>query len=147
MNFLKSASIIVPLFALLSSCKSGEKVSNNSKKMTSLKSTSWELYAFEDGKAITYPDEKKVTLVFDENGKKVSGFAGCNRFFGTAKTERETISFGPMGATKMMCAEPAMGIEDKFLSMVEQTSAFEIKGDQLLLKSEEGVILTYNKGE
>lgn len=146
MNILKSASIYFLLLVLIFACKSGEKANGNkSAKMTSLKNTKWELYAFEDGKPITYPDEKKATLEFDESGVKISGFAGCNRFFGSATVEGEAISFGPLGATKMMCAEPAMGIEDKFLSLVDKTSSFEVKENQLLLKSTEGVILTYNK--
>lgn len=34
---------------------------------------------------------------------QMSGFAGCNRFFGPFTMDEATLSFGPIGATKMAC--------------------------------------------
>ncbi len=44
----------------------------------------------------------ELTLQFDSKTNKVSGFAGCNRFFGTYSTNDKSISFSELGATRML---------------------------------------------
>ena len=65
------------------------------------------------------------TLKFDKRTNGVSGFAGCNRFFGTYKKEGNSITFSQLGSTKMMCQEDANQIENKFLSALNEANQIE----------------------
>lgn len=64
---------------------------------------SWALSEI-NGKSVDI-DDRSPTAVF--NAGRINGFTGCNRFSGsfTYNNENETISFGPLGATKMACSE------------------------------------------
>src|SRR5262249_24559097 len=47
---------------------------------------------------------------------QLAGHGGCNRFFGQYKISGNEISIGPVGATRMACAEPVMVLEMAFFS-------------------------------
>ncbi len=80
------------------------------------------------------------TLMFDQLQSRVSGFAGCNRYFGTFRlSENGGIHFSNIGSTKMACDD--MEVERKFLAALESVDRLEITGDTLMLsKSTYGVI-------
>jgi len=75
------------------------------------------------------------TLRFDDDGR-VSGSAGCNRYFGTLSLEGERVSVGPLGSTRMMCAPPVMDQEQRFLQALEGARRLERRGDALLFFGE-----------
>ncbi len=56
------------------------------------------------------------TLRFENDG--VTGFAGCNRWFGTL-TEYRGTRIGQVGSTRTACPEPQMTTEREFLSMLD----------------------------
>lgn len=59
-------------------------------------------------------DEKRPTLSLHLPAGRITGNAGCNRYFGQIESlEDGTLSFGAIGATKMAC--PNMKREDEFL--------------------------------
>jgi heat shock protein HslJ/uncharacterized membrane protein len=68
------------------------------------------------------------SISFDEDGK-VGGAASCNRFFGTFTLTGEGLSFGPMGASMMMCDEPVMAQERAVLDILESTTGFAVADD------------------
>lgn len=75
--------------------------------------------------------EVGFTLFADNN--KVSGYAGCNHFFGTYKFEPgNRISFSSMGATKMACPNIAFN-ENEFLKIFGMADNYRITDDQLEL--------------
>ncbi|GGD22884.1 hypothetical protein GCM10011368_26200 [Hyunsoonleella pacifica] len=57
----------------------------------------------------------KLTVSFDNNTKKVSGFSGCNRFFGTYTLNENTLKFSPLASTKMLCPEDKNNMETELL--------------------------------
>jgi heat shock protein HslJ len=77
-------------------------------------------------------DSGRATLAFAEGGK-VSGHGSCNRFFGTAKIEGQTIHFGPLGSTRMACAGAVMDQETKYLNALQAAERFEWKDPELVL--------------
>ncbi len=50
---------------------------------------------------------------FNAAEKRITGFSGCNRFFGNYTLSDSTITFGPQGSTKMYCDDDANTIETK----------------------------------
>jgi heat shock protein HslJ len=77
-------------------------------------------------------DGGKATLAFAEAGK-ASGNGSCNRFFGTAKIEGQTIHFGPLGSTRMACAGAVMDQETKYLNALQAAERFEWKDPELVV--------------
>lgn len=78
---------------------------------------------------------------FDEDGR-VSGNAGCNRFFGSFEIRNGgVIEFGAIGATRMMCPKDAMDTERAFLDGLAQSVSYERDGARLVLHDADGVEL------
>lgn len=45
------------------------------------------------------------SMYLNPDEKKISGFGGCNRFFGSLETTNDSLVTGPLAATKMGCPE------------------------------------------
>ncbi len=78
-------------------------------------------------------------IVFGDSGE-LTGFTGCNRFFGNYTTMKKQLSLKAIGMTKMFCfnvGEPA------FLHVLEQTTGFEQKDTLLYLKAGEKKIAIF----
>jgi len=74
--------------------------------------------------------EKMPTILFDSANKKVSGFAGCNNFFGGYNPESMAIDFSKMGMTRKMC--PDMTVENAFVNNLKNVKLMGIDQDKLL---------------
>lgn len=79
------------------------------------------------------------TLVFD--GKKVSGKAGCNRFFGTVKIDGKKVDFGPLGSTLMACEQAVMDDEQAFLQVLDTANKAVVKGNKLTISGPDGKLV------
>jgi putative lipoprotein len=77
--------------------------------------TSWVLESIGRAAAI---DDAQATLEFPEEGK-TAGRGSCNHFFGSVTVTDSTIAFGPLGATRMACAEVVMGQETRYLKALQ----------------------------
>ena len=99
---------------------------------TDLAGTAWKVAEI-GGRAVG--EEVTSTLGFDEEGR-VSGSAGCNRFFGTLSLEGDRVSVGPLGSTRMMCAPPVMEQEQRYFQALEGARRLERRGDVLLFYGE-----------
>ncbi len=62
----------------------------------------------------------KLSISFDDSTKKVSGFSGCNRFFGSYTINENSLKFSPLGTTRMLCSEDKNDIENKLLKAFEK---------------------------
>ena len=79
------------------------------------------------------PQQAPTFVLTDTN--MVYGFAGCNRFFGRYSTERNMISFGLQGATRMAC--PDLEFEQKFLKMLNLMTTYCIEDKELRLTDQD----------
>ena len=78
------------------------------------------------------PAEVTVDIVFAE--ERFSGLAGCNRYFGDIKGKGpRDLAFGPIGATRMMCPNPMMQVEDRYLQALQNVKQFSFMFGQLVL--------------
>ena len=81
------------------------------------------------------PSEPEITLAFEP--ERVQGQAGCNRYFASigAGGHRPTdLAFGPVGATRMACAEPAMALERRYLAALGAVDSFGFMPGRLALR-------------
>lgn len=78
----------------------------------------------------------KLHITFDDDTKKISGFSGCNRFFGSYTLNKNSLNLSSLGSTRMLCSEDKNKIENALLK------AFD-KADTVLF-SENGFSL-FNK--
>lgn len=92
-----------------------------------------------DGKAVAADIE--VTARFAEG--RIGGKAGCNQYFASYAVDGDSLRVGPAGATKMMCPEPAMAVEDAFLAALQDIRTFKVGGGRLQLRGSDGAALTF----
>jgi heat shock protein HslJ len=89
----------------------------------------------------------EITALFD-NGQ-VSGSAGCNTYQGTYRSTRaagrNTIEFGPLATTRMMCDEPLMEQEGLYLTALESATEYVVEGFALSIEYTGGALLYYDK--
>jgi heat shock protein HslJ len=84
--------------------------------MEDLVGKDWELeFLKSDGTQFGFED-KAPMLTFSEDGK-VTGFAGCNNFFGSYDLTARTVKITGIGATKMHCND-AMDLETAYLKVL-----------------------------
>lgn len=69
--------------------------------------------------------EQELTLHFTAEGS-ISGFAGCNRFFGRYDMTGEGIELTRLGSTKRACADEQMELEAGYLELLTSTRRFRV---------------------
>ena len=112
-----------------------------------IKGTNWSVASIisKDGNQLLYPSGDHVpTFSVAEDGKSISGFAGCNRYSGPVTIKDFTIEFGAIVATRMFCAESA-NIENAMLNILQDTKKYTVKGEQLVFVDDNNnIIATLN---
>ncbi len=84
-----------------------------------------------------------VTVESDEpfiqfsNDTKVHGFLGCNNFNGGYQVEQQHISFNQLATTQKMCHD-SMQQETAMAEVLKNTAQWQINGESLSLKDENG---------
>jgi heat shock protein HslJ len=103
-------------------------------KLGDLEGIKWSLAELAHNAPI--PQQVSAYAVFDE--KRVSGSSGCNRFFSDISgSGAYDVVVGPVGATRMMCADDVMQVEDRYLAALQKVSQFGFLFGQLTLGYEE----------
>jgi len=104
--------------------------------------TNWTLESFHTADAVSSViTGTTITAVFGDD-ERVSGSAGCNRYFATYNLTGTSLSIGPAGSTKMYCGEPGvMQQESTYLSRLSQAKTFAIKGNRLSVADTQGTVL------
>ena len=81
---------------------------------------------------------EKPQFVHFQGVGRVAGFAGCNRFFGSYESSGDSLTFGVLGATKMMCPPEAMELEQMLFEGLARVARFERDQQRLTLFDKEG---------
>jgi heat shock protein HslJ len=104
-----------------------------------LERPTWKLtsLASETGMNNTLPDTT-ITATF-ENGN-VTGFSGCNRYFGSYQLNKTQIKIGPIGSTLMYCTDPdgVMAQETSYHLLLLNVTSYAISNDKLTLSDSLG---------
>jgi heat shock protein HslJ len=112
-----------------------------------LTGTSWilESWATGSGGVSSVLAGTEIDALFSPDGR-VTGSAGCNQYFADFNRTGTSLSFGPIGSTKMYCSEPdgRMAQEQAYLSLLGSVAGYEISVSRLILKDPGGSgVLTY----
>ncbi|PVW14118.1 META domain-containing protein [Marixanthomonas spongiae] len=87
------------------------------------------------------------TITFAALSGRVSGNAGCNNYFGDYTINNNALTFGELAATKKMCGEDVMEVEDNYLKTLSKVGGYRIQDNVLTLyaKSDQSVLITATK--
>ncbi|MFI1744971.1 META domain-containing protein [Thalassobellus sediminis] len=64
----------------------------------------------------------KLNITFNDSTKQVSGFSGCNRFFGSYSLNNLALKFSDLGSTRMLCEENKNDLETNLLKAFKKTN-------------------------
>jgi len=109
--------------------------------------TTWTLDSFFASDAVSSViTGTTITAVFDKDGK-VTGSAGCNRYFGSYTMTGTSLSVGSVGSTKMSCTSPGVGQQEStYLASLGRTASFSVTGNRLVLADANGTkLLSFTK--
>ncbi|MDD6252592.1 MAG: META domain-containing protein [Bacteroidales bacterium] len=92
------------------------------------------------GSSISGSNGVRPSINFDTANSRVSGHSGCNRFMGGFtfnEDGKNSISFSPVAATKMMC--PDIETEQKIFQALESAKKIQKNSStSIVLRSENG---------
>jgi heat shock protein HslJ len=89
------------------------------------------------GKPVVSGTTPSATFSADE---RVSGSAGCNRYFGSARVAGSSLSVGPLGSTMMACAQDVMDQEALYLAALQAATFYSVQGSELRLGPSESQV-------
>ena len=151
-------SLILTLGFLLTACSnlipscSGSRTSPPSSELVN---TQWELIRwnlapnqFVEVRARNLGPETNLTKIqmqFDSAGKRLSGFAGCNRFSAEIIEDSRGMTLDKIAATRMACSEQSMQFENDFLYQLRDYRTMVRDGDRLLLIGQDREVLSFSQ--
>lgn len=100
----------------------------------------WEVVAI-DGKIIG--DDAKVrkpNMKFVHGNTEVSGFTGCNRFFGAVVEDKQGFRFNHPGMTQMACLDKLAELESKFMKALNEITSRRMVDSGMELLDAKGVV-------
>ena len=104
-------------------------------------------YLTEVGGSLVSPmaDDKQPHILLDPAQKQATGFAGCNNFFGRYELDGSSLTFGPMGATRMACPDLETGLETSVFIALERTRKWKKADGELLLLDGDTVLARFSR--
>ncbi len=131
--------VVLSIFISLVSCNASKNKKTKNQKMFA---TNYIVERIENKKELTI----KPTIIFDLEGNKISGFAGCNQYNGSFIKKDNTITFNGIVATKMYCKN--ISVEENFLKALSNTVSYKITENKLLfLDKSDTVLITFIESE
>lgn len=99
------------------------------------------------GKEVTLAEgQKKITLQVNPEAGTISGFSGCNRYFGNVKFDsRGHLTLSELNGTKMACPEAFHKVESAYMQMLRKCDGYSIEQYRLQLLQGDKVLLTFEK--
>lgn len=105
----------------------------------------WRVVELSGHPAATALHGEQPFILFNEATRQATGYAGCNRFFGGYELDGTTLTFGPIGATKMACPDPEGGLETEFFKVLDATRSWRIVDGVLRLLNGDAVLARLEK--
>jgi heat shock protein HslJ len=110
--------------------------------MSPLTGEIWRCTGYNDGQqaVVSVAVETTITIEFSENGQ-ANGSSGCNTYEAEYGIDDEgAMEFSRIAVTEMFCASPEgiMEQEEAYLAALETVATYEIRGDELTLRTDEG---------
>lgn len=90
------------------------------------------------------PTPRRASTLNFQAEPKLTGRAGCNRFFGNLEWQGQRITLGKAGSTSMLCPPAQMVLEQRILSTLQHGADVSLEGERLTLKGDK-VELVYKR--
>jgi heat shock protein HslJ len=74
---------------------------------------------------------------------RISGFSGCNQFFGPYTLDRDRVVIGPLAGSMMACGAPSMAVENAVHAALAGTFHYVLADHHLTLLSGTEPVLTF----
>ena len=103
--------------------------------------TSWRLEMIGNKKL---SNGTRSTLEFSKNNR-ISGMAGCNRYFGSYELNDKGFKVGKIGLTKMICPEPLMRHENNYISIISNATGVRFSDGKLYISNSDKKTLQLSK--
>lgn len=133
--------ILLSIFMLLAtanSCNSSKKAIETNKKMQEVLSGTYYISQLGDTDVSSY----KITINFDNTENKVTGFAGCNSFFGSYTLENNALTFGNIASSKKLCPGTASQTERQFFKALNSVNSFSTKDNLISFSENEDILIS-----
>ncbi|MDQ7917980.1 META domain-containing protein [Mesonia sp. MT50] len=133
---LKIFTLALAAMSLYSCGPSQDKESNDKTTEmndSAITETQWVLEQLEGEKIEASQNGKLISFTLNTEENRVTGYAGCNSFFGSYELKAgNRLSFSTLGLTRMACPEGAFN-ESELMKVLDMTDNYRINGDQLEL--------------
>jgi heat shock protein HslJ len=143
MNRTLRVLVILGALMLLAAASVAAGCSQGNAGPSVLAATSWEVTAYRkaDGTTAQILEGTRLSADFSAEGR-VSGSAGCNRYFASYTVSGDSISIDRAGATRKFCTDPngVMEQETMFLNALTSSTRFRLSGKQLELLDADGAV-------
>ncbi len=90
---------------------------------------------------VAAPQDRPPVSLRWESERRVSGFAGCNRYTSAVVLGAQAVSFKGTATTRMQCEPEAMDTEQRYTQALEKTRSARIDKGVLELLGEQGQVL------
>lgn len=81
------------------------------------------------------------SISFDKKNGRISGKAGCNRYFGKVSFDQQRIFISSVGSTQMACTD--MEIESLYLKHLTAVNRYQLSGNNLQLFRDQELLLQF----
>ncbi|WP_191321748.1 META domain-containing protein [Colwellia sp. C1TZA3] len=114
--------------------------------LADLTETYWKLVQLGGTSVVMTPErQSKRHFTLQTNDNRVTGFAGCNHFFGQFNAKvlavgAGNLTFSALGVTQMVCPDIELN-EQKVLQVLSNTTSYNITAKSLTLFSQTGAEL------
>jgi len=100
----------------------------------------WILSGLAQGQTVTENRlDAEITAEFAAG--RISGSAGCNRYFANYEADEATLTLGSIGSTRMSCDEVRNQREAEFLTALASVTGYRIQRNSLILLDAQGNVL------
>jgi heat shock protein HslJ len=109
---------------------------------TSIEGPIWRLTYLRGLDAIALRDATRPVTAGFKAGR-ISGFSGCNQFFGPYTLEGDRVVIGPLAGSMMACEERSMAVETAVHAALAGTFRYVLADDRLTLLAGTEPVLTF----
>jgi heat shock protein HslJ len=124
MSIRRMGALLALLVLVVAACSPGPGTGGQ------LEGTRWVLNSLDvDGTLTIAPETVYADARFDAS--RVSGFSGCNEFNALYRAGGRTLLVSQPASTLMACDEATMAFEAKFLTLLQASRFYTVRGDAL----------------
>ena len=133
--FASTGLLVLSCALALAACRPTAAVLSPADFRRSVAGTEWELVELQGQPAPVGAGGRRATIRFDADSARVTGFAGCNRYFGSYSlgADEPALTFGAVGMTRMACAQ-GMDLERQLGNALTQTKRYTLEEGRLTLR-------------